>query len=28
MMFYVVLIYIAAFVSGIGYAIYEDRRSA
>jgi len=28
MMFYIVLVYIAAFAGGIGYAIYEDRRKA
>jgi len=27
-MFYIVLVYIAAFAGGIGYAIYEDRRGA
>ena len=26
MMFYIVLVYIAAFTGGIVYAIYEDRR--
>jgi len=27
-MFYIVLVYIAAFAGGIGYAIFEDRRGA
>jgi len=26
MMFYIVLVYIAAFAGGIGYALFEDRR--
>jgi len=26
MMFYIVLVYIAAFAGGIGYALYVDRR--
>jgi len=28
MMFYIVLVYIAAFAGGIGYALFEDRRKA
>jgi hypothetical protein len=28
MMFYIVLVYLAAFAGGIGYAIFEDRRKA
>jgi len=28
MMFYIILVYIAAFAGGIGYALYEDRRGA
>jgi len=28
MMFYIVLVYLAAFAGGIGYAIFEDRRGA
>jgi len=26
MMFYIILVYIAAFAGGIGYAIYEERK--
>jgi len=28
MMFYIVLVYVAAFAGGIGYALYEDRGKA
>jgi len=28
MMFYIILVYLAAFAGGIGYALYEDRRGA
>jgi len=28
MMFYIVLVYLAAFAGGIGYALYEDGRKA